>query len=157
MGYGSYTNNEPHDMMEHYTDPDSMSINNMMEHSYNYNSDGLMEHYMDNDTSSMVESFIDNDLPCMSDYYDYVNNMQEEIDDGATVHKVNYPKLARGATYDPSSPRRSNMRTTMRSCYQAPSTSRWRPKEDIAKVVKHGQYSRRPKKDTKMAPNYAKL
>ena len=41
-GYDSYTDNEPHDMMEHYTDPDSTSFNNMMEHSYDYNSNHLM-------------------------------------------------------------------------------------------------------------------
>ena len=97
MGNGSYTDNEPHDTMEHYTDPDSTSFHDMMEHSYDYNSDVLMEHYIDNTSTSMHES-----------------------------SKVYYPKLARGATYDPPSPRRSNMRTTTRSCYQAPSTSRWR-------------------------------
>ena len=86
MGNGYYTDDDPHDMMEHYTDPNSMSIHNMMEHSYDYNSDDLMEHYIDNDTASMVASFDNNDLPCMSDYFDYsFDNMQEEMDDGATV------------------------------------------------------------------------
>ena len=91
MGNDYYTDDEPHDMMEHYTDPDSTSfhdmmehytdpdsksIDNMMEHSYDYNSDDLMEQHIDNDTSSMMARFDDYDLSCMSDYFDYsVDNM----------------------------------------------------------------------------------
>ena len=170
MGNGYHTDDEPHDMMEHYTDPgstsshdmmerytdpDSTSFHDMMEHSYDYNSDNLMEHYIDNDTSSMMASFDDNDLPCMSGYTDYsFDNMQEEMDDGATVHKVYYPKLARGATYNPSSPRRSNMRTTMRSCYQAPSTSRRHPKEDIGPALAQCERCNGPGPSKKGGPYY---
>ena len=72
MGNGSYTDDEAHDMIEHYTDPGSTSFHDMM------------ERYTDPDSMSINN---------MSDYFDYsFDNMQEEMDDGATVHKVYYTK-----------------------------------------------------------------
>ena len=68
MGNDYYTDDEPHDMMEHYTDPDSTSFHDMMEHYTDPDSksiDNMMEHSIDYNTASMVGSFNDYDLPRM--------------------------------------------------------------------------------------------
>ena len=82
-------------MMEHYTNPDSTSFHDMMEHSYDYNSHDMMEHSYDHNYDVLMEHYIDNTSTSMRQ-----------------ASKVYYPKLARGATYEPSSSRRSNIRTT---------------------------------------------